>query len=72
MVNLIPLLTLLATGLTVCNLKPTNMVLKGFKQREQRPLVKFSIKAHLGEIEDFLDVLVIDMDSAYNKLPRRL
>lgn len=45
---------------------------KRFDQTEQQSLGRIAIKTLFGEIEDFDDFLVIDVDVAYNALLERL
>lgn len=67
-VNIIPLRTLLSVELTVDHLKHSSMVIQGFHQSEQRPLEKIAIKSRFGEIEDFDEYMVINVDTSYSVL----
>lgn len=63
-VNIIPLRTLLSVGLTVDHLKYSSLVFQGFEQIEQRPLEKIAIKSRFGEIEDFDEYMIINVDTS--------
>lgn len=65
-VNKISLRTLLSVGLAVDHLKHSSMVIQGFDQSEQRPPGKIAIKSRFGEIEDFNEYMVIDVDTSYS------
>lgn len=66
--NIITLQTLSSVGLTVKHLKNISMAMQGSNQSEQRPMGKFTIKARFSEIEDFNELLVINVDTSYNLL----
>lgn len=66
-INIIPLCTLLAVGLTIDNLKHTSGHPR-LDQSEQRPLEKIAIKSHFDEIEGFDEFLVINMNAYYKML----
>lgn len=44
--------------------KLSSLVVQGFKQTKQSPPRKISIKARLDEMDDFVDFLVIDVNTA--------
>lgn len=67
-INIILLQMLLVVGLIVDHLKHTSTVIYSFDQSEQRRLGKIAVKSCFGEVEDFDEFLVINVDAYFNVL----
>lgn len=62
-INRMPLQVLISVEVIVAHLGHTTIIIKSFNRSEKRLLGKIAIEICLGEIKDFHEFLVIDVDA---------
>ena len=50
--NLLPRRALTLLGVRISQLRPSRLVIQGFNQNEQRPMVKIELRTKFGDIEE--------------------